>query len=281
MIAEDLQGDATITTPVNAGGYGFNAQWDDSFCGKLRWAATAPTDDQRNIADLGAALATMNGANAFQSVAYDENHDKDDPGQATGGRLPAIIGGAQPDNWYAKKQSTLGACVALTAPGIPMLFMGQEFLEYRPFPNYNGYPDPIDWSRKDTYNGIWTLYRDMIRLRRNWNNNTRGLSGRNVHVLPVFADNMLVYHRWDQGGAGDDVVVVCNFSSQTHANYTIGVPGPGMWRVRFNSDASAYDGFFDNWPSFDTDGSGPALNGMPCSSNVSIGAYTCLVLSQD
>jgi 1,4-alpha-glucan branching enzyme len=46
MIAEDLQGDMSITTPVSAGGYGFNAQWDNSFCGKLRWAATAPMDMQ-------------------------------------------------------------------------------------------------------------------------------------------------------------------------------------------------------------------------------------------
>jgi 1,4-alpha-glucan branching enzyme len=279
MIAEDLQGDARITTSANAGGYGFDAQWDDNFCGKLRWAATAPADDQRNIPDLGAGLAAMNGASAFQSIAYGENHDKDDPRQ--GGRLPAAIGNGHADSWFAKKQSTLAACVALTAPGIPMLFMGQEFLEYRPFPNFGGYPDPIDWGRKDTYNGIWTLYRDMIRLRRNWNNNTRGLHGRNIHVLPVFADNMLIYHRWDQGGAGDDVVVVCNFANQKYASYAIGAPNPGMWRVRFNSDVGAYDGFFDNWPSFDTDAGGPPLNGMPCTANISIGAYTCLVLSQD
>ncbi len=278
LIAEDLQGDASLTAPINTGGYGFNAQWDDSFCGKLRWAATAPSDNQRNIADLGSALAAMNGPNAFQSIAYSENHDKDDPRQ--GGRLPAIIDAGKADNWYAKKQSTLAACVALTAPGIPMLFMGQEFLEYRPFPNFGGYPDPIDWDRKDTYKGIWTLYRDMIRLRRNLNNNTRGLSGRNVHVLPVFADNMLVYHRWDQGGPKDDVVVVCNFADQKYANYAIGLPNRGVWRVRFNSDARVYDAFFDNWPSFDTDASGPPLNEMPCSANISIGAYTCLLLSQ-
>lgn len=279
MIAEDLQNDPAITTPLESGGYGFNAQWDDNFCGKLRWAATAPIDNERNIPDLANTLAAMSGANAFQSILYDENHDKDDPRQ--GGRLPAIIGNGQADNWFAKKQSTLAACVALTCPGIPMMFMGQEFLEYRPFPNYGGYPQPIDWSRKDTYSGIWTLYRDMIRLRRNWNNNARGLYGPNIHVLPVFDDNVLVFHRWDQGGQGDDVVVICNFANQRYQNYNIGMPRVGMWRVRFNSDARFYDAYFDDWPSFDTDANGPAVNGMPCSADVSFGAYTCLVLSQD
>ena len=277
-IAEDLQSDGSITAPISAGGYGFNAQWDDNFCGKLRWAATAPTDNQRKIDDLAGSIAGMNGSNAFQSILYSENHDKDDPQQ--GGRLPAIIGNGVADSWFAKKQSTLAACVMLTTPGIPMLFMGQEFLEYRPFPNYGADPQPIDWGRKDTYNGIWTLYRDMIRLRRDWYNNTRGLRGRNVHVLPVFGDNVLVYHRWDQGGPGDDVVVVCNFANQRYGNYQIGMPRPGMWRVRFNSDSRFYDGYFDNWPSYDTDANGPALNGMPFSANVSLGAYTCLVLSQ-
>lgn len=279
MIAEDLQNDAAITAPIDSGGYGFNAQWDDSFCGKLRWAASAPSDRERNIADLGNAIAAMNGAKAFKSILYDENHDKDDPRQ--GGRLPAIIGNGQADSWFAKKQSTLAACVELTTPGIPMLFMGQEFLEYRSFPNYGSYPEPIDWGRKDTYIGIWTLYRDQIRLRRNWYNNTRGLRGPNIHVLPVFGDNVLVYHRWDQGGPGDDVVVVCNFANQRYANYQIGMPRSGMWRVRLNSDSRLYDGYFDNWPSFDTESNGLPLNGMPFSADISLGAYTCVVLSQD
>jgi 1,4-alpha-glucan branching enzyme len=280
MIAEDLQGDASITAPLSAGGYGFNAQWDNNFCGKLRWAATAPNDGQRNIGDLAGVIAAMNGANAFQSILYSENHDQDDPNQH-GGRLPAIIGNGNAGSWFAKKQSTLAACVVLSAPGIPMLFMGQEFLEYRPFPNYGADPDPIDWGLKDTYSGIWNFYRDMIALRRNNAGKTRGLCGRNVHVLPVSSDNVLVYHRWDQGGPGDDVVVVCNFANQKYANYQIGMPRSGMWRVRFNSDSSFYDAGFENWPCFDTDASGAGLNGMPFSASVGLGAYTCLVLSQD
>jgi|HubBroStandDraft_1064217.scaffolds.fasta_scaffold46468_3 hypothetical protein len=40
----------------------------------------------------------------------------------------------------------------------------------------------------------------MIQLRRNWSNNSRGFYGRNVHELPVSADNVLVYYRRDQGG---------------------------------------------------------------------------------
>ena len=92
---------------------------------------------------------------------------------------------------------------------------------------------------------------------------------------------MLLYHRWDQGGPGDDVVILANFSSQAYPAYTLGLPRPGIWRVRLNSDAQVYDPTFSNWPSFDTEASGPALNTMPCSGTIAIGAYTCLILSQD
>jgi 1,4-alpha-glucan branching enzyme len=168
----------------------------------------------------------------------------------------------------------------MTTPGIPMIFEGQEFLEWSPFPNY-GTPPPIDWGLRNQFSGIRNLYRDLIRLRRNWFNTTRGLQGANTHVLPVFPDNMLVCHRYDQGGGGDDVVVVCNFANQGYSNYAIGLPRRGMWRVRFNSDSNAYDAYFGSWSSFDTVADGPPLNGMNCSGNIGIGPYTCVILSQD
>jgi 1,4-alpha-glucan branching enzyme len=280
-IAEDLQGFGAITQPVSDGGYGFNAQWNNDFCASLRNAAIAASDSGRNIPGLAASIAAISGNNAFQSVVYSENHDQDDPNHWQGGRLPQLIGNGQSDTWNAKKQSTLAAAVLMTVPGLPMIFEGQEFLEYRPFPNYGADPAPIDWGRRTQFGGIRNLYRDLIRLRRNWFSNTRGLRAANTHVLPVFADNMLVYHRWDQGGPADDVVVVCNFSSQSYANYAIGLPSPGIWRVRFNSDASAYDAYFGGWNTFDTDANGPGINGMPCSGTIGIAAYTCVILSQD
>lgn len=280
-IAEDLQGFDAITSPVSEGGYGFNAQWNNDFCSSVRTAAIAASDSARNVAGLAAALSSIAEGNAFRSVIYSENHDQDDPNHWQGGRLPELIGNGQADTWFAKKQSTLAAAVVLTAPGLPMIFEGQEFLECRPFPNFGADPEPIDWSRAKQFAGIRALYRDLIHLRRNWFNNTRGLSGPHVHVLPVSADNVLVYHRWDQGGPGDDVVVICNFANQSYTDYVVGLPWPGSWRVRLNSDAAAYDGYFGNWNTFDTNADGPGLNGMPCSGRIGIAPYTCVILSQD
>jgi len=88
-------------------------------------------------------------------------------------------------------------------------------------------------------------------------------------------------HRWDVGGPGDDVVIVFNFGNQAYSSYELGFPRSGTWRVRFNSDAGVYDAYFGNWPTFDTDGSGVGMDGMPVSANVSIGPYTAVIFSQD
>lgn len=280
-IAEDLQGWNQITAPVTSGGMGFSAQWDDSLCYALRNAAIPPTDSARPMQPIVNALNSLSGPNAFKYVVYTENHDKDDPANWDGGRLPDLIHPGQSDSWESKKRSTLAAAVVMTAPAIPMIFQGQEFLAWQPFPNSGPQPAQIDWTMATTFAGITAMYRDMIHLRRNWFNNTRGLQGANLHVLPVFADNVLVYHRWDQGGAGDDVVVVCNFSNVGYASYTIGLPQSSIWSVRFNSDAATYDASFSNWNSFDTSADGPALNGMPFSGNIGIGPYSCIILSQD
>jgi len=279
-IAEDLQSSDEITAPLDdPNGYGFSAQWNDSFYWSIRNAATASDDNSRNIPGLAYNIVQLGGWAAFKSVIYTENHDHCDAGSG-GGRMPVLVTPSQYDSWYAKKRSTLAAAVILTVPAMPMLFEGQEFLEPASFPNFGADPAPVNWYLGGQFAGINNLYRDLIHLRRNWFNNTRGLQGANVHVLPVTFDNMLIYHRWNQGGPGDDVIVVCNFGNQNYTSYAIGFPQGGMWHVRFNSDAGIYDEFFGNWNSFDTMADGPPLNEMPCSGNIGISAYSCIILSQ-
>jgi 1,4-alpha-glucan branching enzyme len=166
----------------------------------------------------------------------------------------------------------------MTAPGIPMIFMGQEFL-------CGGWFDPsapLDWSNAAKFPGITLLYRDLIQLRRNWFNNTRGLRGQSIHLHHVDNGNKVVaYHRWDHGGSGDDVVVVLNFSAQGFTNYTIGFPRSDVWRVRFNSDWNGYDASFGNFPSYDTSAGGVPYDSMPFSGNIEVGPYTAVILTQD
>ena len=91
---------------------------------------------------------------------------------------------------------------------------------------------------------------------------------------------VIAFHRWDQGGPGDDVVVVVNMANQAYQSYAIGFPRAGVWQVRFNSDWNGYSADFGNQLSYDTTAGSPGLDGMPYSGNVGIGAYTAIILSQ-
>jgi 1,4-alpha-glucan branching enzyme len=92
---------------------------------------------------------------------------------------------------------------------------------------------------------------------------------------------VIAYHRWSEGGPGDDVVVVLNFANRGYASHTLGLPRTGRWRVRLNSDWNGYDPSFGNSLASDTDAFGGDRDGLPATANVGIGPYTALILSQD
>jgi 1,4-alpha-glucan branching enzyme len=241
----------------------------------IRNAIIQPDDSARDMNAVGNIIAQRFNGSAFQRVIFTESHDADSNGAQ---RVPEMIWPSNAESWFSKKRSTLGAAIVMTAPGIPMLFMGQEFLSWGYFD-----PDrPLDWSNAVTFVGLTQLYRDLIHLRRNWFNNTRGLQGNNINVHHVNnVDKLIAFHRWDRGGVGDDVLVVCNFSNREYLDYTIGFPRSGQWRVRFNSDWNGYDASFGNWFSYDTATTQYSRDAMPCSANVGIGPYSALILSQD
>jgi 1,4-alpha-glucan branching enzyme len=177
-----------------------------------------------------------------------------------------------------RDQATAQVDNALTAPGIPMLFQGQEFLENLWFADTR----PVDWTKKDTFAGVLALYRDLIRLRRDLAGQTRGLRGNAVQVHHLNdVDKVLAYHRWKDGGPGDDTIVILNFAERGYDSYTIGLPRSGVWCVRFNSDLSGYDHTFGGHISPDCTAGQAPRDGLPWSGNLSIGPYTTLILSQD
>jgi len=285
-IAEDLQNDDRLTKPVDQGGAGFTAQWGARFVHPVRAAVIAPSDDQRSLDSVRGALEARYNGDPFQRVIYSESHDEIANGKA---RVASEINPQNPDCWAAQKRTTLAAALVLTAPGIPMLFQGQEFLEDGWFQD----SVPLDWDKSEEFSGLVRMYRDLIHLRLNRFGSTRGLSGSGLHTFHQNqADNVLAYHRWHQGGPGDDVVVVVNLSHQPREYYELGFPSPGTWRLRLNSDWVGYSRAFGNQACTDVvaaaerPGEPPhpvaaRRDGFPAAATVSIGPYSVLVFSQD
>ena len=274
-IAEDLQNNEWITKSTDQGGAGFSSQWDAGFVHPIRDAIIAQSDTDRNLDAVRDALYHRYNGDAEQRVIYTESHDEVANGHA---RVPEEIWPGNAGSWFSRKRSTLGAALVLTAPGIPMIFQGQEFLEDEYFRD----SAPLDWGKLDSYPGINALYRDLIRLRRNWFNQTRGLLAQHVNVHHVNnADKMIAFHRWENGGPGDDVMVVANFANRGYDSYALGFPRAGEWRVRFNSDWQGYSSDFGNQLGYDTLAGDGSRDGMPFEANIGLGPYSVLILSQD
>jgi 1,4-alpha-glucan branching enzyme len=274
MVAEDLQGNEWLTKTTGAGGAGFDTQWDAAFFHPVDRNLIEPNDANRSMVEIKGAIENRYAGRALARVIYTESHDEVANGKQ---RIPEMIWPGHADSTFSKKRSTLGAALVMTAPGIPMLFQGQEFLE-------NGYftdQVPLDWTKVDRFSGILAMYKDLIAMRRNTAGATRGLRGDNVNVFHVDDTNKVIaFHRWDQGGAGDDVVVVLNFGGTAFPQYDLGLPRAGTWKVRFNSDWQGYDPSFTGTPSNDTFASSGNRDGLAYQATIGIGAYSAVVLSQ-
>jgi 1,4-alpha-glucan branching enzyme len=274
-IAEDLRNNSFLTKPIDMGGAGFGAQWDGTFVHSIREAVITNDDAFRNMESVRDALLHRYDEDAFRRIIYTESHDEVANGKA---RLPEEIWPGQVDSWFAKKRSTLGAALVLTAPGVPMLFQGQEFLEDRWFHDQ----DPLEWARTEQQNGVLAIYRDLIGLRRNLAGTTRGLVGQEARVYHVNqADKVIAFQRWAQGGPGDSVIVIANFANRPLVGYRIGLPGEGTWQVRFNSDWAGYDPDYGAVETSAVTAEEPGYDDLPCSGVVNVGPYSVVILSQD
>jgi len=272
-IAEDFDNNDWIGKATGAGGAGFDSQWD-WFVHSIRGVINQAWDTNRDMPTVRDAITHAYNGNHTQRVIYTESHDEDANGSQ---RPPSEISASTPGDYYARKRSTLGAGVMFCSPGIPMMFMGQEFLESGYF-NTN---TALDWTKATTYSGILAMYKDMIAIRRNTLGVTKGLTGPNTNVFHLNNSNKLIgWHRWMNGGAGDDVVVLANFSATSWSNYRIGLPRSGTWHCRFNGDWKGYSSDFGNTQALDVEGNGYAYDGLGQSGLFKIGPYSIVVYSQ-
>ena len=274
-IAEDLQNNPYLTRDQKDGGAGFSTQWAAPFVHAVRTALIGAEDVSRDMDGVRNAIQHRYYLNAFERVIYTESHDEVSNGKA---RIAEEVDPGKASSWAAKKKSSLGAVLVFTAPGIPMIFQGQEFLEDDWFHDQ----DPIDWSKKDRFAGILQLYKDLISLRLNRGGRTQGLTGQEVDVNHVSQDNKIIaWHRWESGGPGDSVVVVANFSAHPCEDYLLDLPAAGEWIVRFNSDSRRYDKDFGDFGNNAVQAKAPEEDGQPVQAQVSVAPYSALILSQE
>jgi 1,4-alpha-glucan branching enzyme len=267
MIAEDLHGDPAVTSTGDEGAC-FHAQWDTHFVHPVRRAIIAADDAHRSMEEVAHAI-TVDYGHPFARVIYTESHDEVANGSA---RVPHEINDSDSTGWAAQKRATLGAALVLTAPGIPMIFQGQEFLEDEWFRDNV----PLDWPRGEQFLDVVRLFRDLISLRRNLEGHSAGLTGRHVRLL--HADDKAKLIAFQRATDHDEhAVVVANFSSEPLSGQEIGMPHAGTWALRLNSDAATYSALFGDHPAHDLEAHELLHRTHPAFASVDIGPYTLLV----
>jgi 1,4-alpha-glucan branching enzyme len=272
----------SVVTSTPAGGAGFDTVQHDGLRVALRGAVQAASFGQSaavNFDTIAATLYPQGFAHAWQTVPCVENHDIVKVGADL--RLPALADSSNHRSWYAQSRSRFATGVLLTAPGIPQVFMGQEFLEDKPWSWDPNAPNLIWWVGVNGADQAMVNHlrftQDLIRLR--WT--CPALRGDNLNPFHVHNVNRVIaFHRWLEG-SGQDVIVVATLAEDTWYNYAIGLPFPGWWREVFNSDV------YQNWvnPIVAGNGgaisaSGPPLHGFPASANIVIPANGIVVFAR-
>jgi maltooligosyltrehalose trehalohydrolase len=215
LIAESADNDPRVVTPVTSGGFGMDAQWNDDFHHAVHAAVTAErhgyyvdfgrADDIARVMEQGFVYqgqysrfrkrrhgAPSTHVDPASFVVYAQNHDQVG-NRPDGRRLTTLVSAAQAE---------LAAALVLLSPGVPLLFMGEEYGETNPFPYFVDHSDPdlveavrrgragehepggavapdpaapgtyaaakLDRSTRDDAGHVrrWELYRSLVSLRR-------------------------------------------------------------------------------------------------------------------
>ncbi len=283
QIAEYWNDRRWLAVNPTPGGMGFDAALADGLRDRLREALGQATGGRNAAVNLDPVRDNLYAPqffpNAWRAVQCLENHDVVFQGRER--RVAALAGGNDSRSWYARSRSRAATGLLLTAPGIPMLFMGQEFLEANNWcDNTNVFPnDLVSWEALQNNRDMQDFQQftqDLLELRRRY----PALRGERINAFHVHNINrVLAWHRW-LDGVGQDVVVVMSLNESTFWHYELGFPRWGRWREVFNSD------FYDQLPNPWVTGNGgsvmatgPSRHGLPSSATIVIPANSMTVFA--
>lgn len=282
-IAEYWPVNPAVVSPREAGGAGFHATWHDGIRGSVRGAIGAASTGENAFVDMDAiagAVANSGLRDRWRAVQSIEDHDIVRRDKSP--RVARLADGLDPRSWYGRSRCRVATGLVLTAPGIPMLFMGQEFLEDTQWNDDPGSGNQLSWASvdgSDKQAGDFLRFVSELAGIRRRHPALRGEGCRVIHVSS--ADRVIAFQRWVEG-IGRDVVVVASLREKTWFGYQIGFPRAGHWLEVFNTDV------YENWVNPGTFGNGGAIeasggpmHGLDASAFLTIPANGILVFALD
>lgn len=154
LIAESDLNDPRLATPVDRGGYGLTAHWEDDFHHAVHALLTGERDgyyeDFGSVEQLAAALRRAYVYEGDYSPHRRRRHGR--PHQLDGERLVVCIQnhdqvgnrarGDRLCHLVSPGRARIAAALLLLSPFVPLLFMGEEWAASSPFPFFSSHVDP-------------------------------------------------------------------------------------------------------------------------------------------
>ncbi len=232
-IAEESTAWPMVSRPVHIGGLGFGLKWDMGWMhDTLEYMSHDPIFRKYHHNNLTFRLVYA----FFENFILPLSHDEVVHGKAS------LLGKMPGDDWqkFANLRLLLGYMYA--QPGKNLLFMGGEIGQWREWVH----EESLDWHllQYEPHSGLQRWVSALNHLYRREPAFYQRDFERDGFEWVDFSDvGQSVISFLRKGRAADDtVLVICNFTPETHFNYSLGVPQPGIWSEILNSDAREYGG---------------------------------------
>lgn len=231
-IAEESTTWPGVTRPTEVGGLGFTMKWNMGWMhDTLGYLQHDPVHRTWHHNEITFSLTYAWSENYVLPISHDEVvHGK------------GTLWTRMPGDDFTKASGVRALLSYMWAhPGKQLLFMGQEFGQFREWNHDRG----LDWHELENplHQGIHTLVRDLNTLYRAtpalWSQDTSP-GGYSWLDADDRDNNVLSFLRY--GADGAMLACVYNFSGAEHRDYRVGLPATGQWLEVLNTDAIAYGG---------------------------------------
>ncbi|MGI9054545.1 MAG: alpha-amylase family glycosyl hydrolase [Pyrinomonadaceae bacterium] len=201
-VAEYIPLSPEVTEPLGP----VESCWNDSFMYAM---VETLTGDEINLEKMKDAIdPKRSGYSGATSVTnYLANHDQN--------RLMLKFGEKGIMGAEAFRRAKLSALILLTAVGVPMIWMGEEFGEYVPMSEAS---NKINWTllENDENKNLFEYYKTLIKLRKT----NPAFHTLNVEFFHEDSDNgVLAFQRFDD--AGNIAAVIINLSDNDLEDYAV------------------------------------------------------------
>ncbi|MDE1947353.1 MAG: 1,4-alpha-glucan branching protein GlgB [Burkholderiales bacterium] len=232
-LAEESTAFPAVSRPTWSGGLGFHCKWNMGWMhDTLSYIGRDPVHRKYHHGEITFGLVYAFTENFVLPISHDEVvHGK-------GSMLARMPG----DAWqkFANLRAYYG--FMLGHPGKKLLFMGCEFAQGAEW----NHEQSLDWHQLEipAHAGVQKLVRDLNHLYRS----TPALHQRDFDAAGFewidhedAANSVIAFIRRGHG-ADALVVVICNFTPTVRTGYRLGVPNPGLYVERLNTDSAHYGG---------------------------------------